>query len=242
MLSTTTRKAYFAAALHSALVLWTLCTSNVSAFQPPKLSMVPFGSSSTSAAAAKATAAATLAVLLTVGTPVAPAFAASDSTSSGAAQIMVDQIPPTTISIQVKDIPVIGNVISGTYTKLDAKAAKQLTAPPSVVISSPKDKIKALKAAATEGHIEIDVGGKVGLSTHLDIDIAADEAGVAKVRVASNLIPQLPFKNLASASVTPSGQTGKESQWNVVTNMGNGELYYYSTKTGATQFEKPSKL
>jgi hypothetical protein len=244
MLSTNTRKVYFAAALHSALVLWTLCTtSNVSAFQPPKLSIVPFGSSSPpAAAAAKAAAAATLAVLLTVGTPVAPAFAASDSTSSGAAQIMVDQIPPTTISIQVKDIPVVGSVISGTYTKLDAKAAKQLTAPPSVVISSPKDKIKALKAAATEGHIEIDVGGKVGLNTHLDIDLAADEAGVAKVRVASNLIPQLPFKNLASASATPSGQTGKESQWNVVTNMGNGQSYYYNTNTGATQFEKPSKL
>jgi hypothetical protein len=206
--------------------------------------MLPFGSSppaATAAAAAKATAAATLAVLLMVGTPVAPAFAAaSHTTSSGAAQIMVDQIPPTTISIQVKDIPVIGNVISGTYTKIDAKAAKQLTAPPSVVISSPKDKIKALKAAVTEGHIEIDVGGKVGLSTHLDIDLAADEAGVAKVRVASNLIPQLPFKNLASA--TPSGQTGKESQWNVVTNMGNGQSYYYNTKTGATQFEKPNKL
>ena len=250
MLSTnSSRKAYFATALHSALVLWTLClssrsTSNVSALQPPKLSMLPFGSSppaATAAAAAKATAAATLAVLLMVGTPVAPAFAAaSHTTSSGAAQIMVDQIPPTTISIQVKDIPVIGNVISGTYTKIDAKAAKQLTAPPSVVISSPKDKIKALKAAVTEGHIEIDVGGKVGLSTHLDIDLAADEAGVAKVRVASNLIPQLPFKNLASA--TPSGQTGKESQWNVVTNMGNGQSYYYNTKTGATQFEKPNKL
>ena len=106
------------------------------------------------AATAKATAAAaTLAVLLTTF-PCGPAFAASSDRSGGAAaQIMIDQIPPTTISIQANDIPVVGKIISGTYTKLDAKSVKGLTSPPSVVITGPKDKIKFLKAAATEGHI-----------------------------------------------------------------------------------------
>lgn len=238
-----------------AAAAWTLCwtcSNNVSAFQitnnrpiPAAAALLP-PSKNPIAATAKATAAAaTLAVLLTMGEPVAPAFAAGvDGSSSGAAaQIMVDQIPPTTISIQAKEIPVVGSIISGTYTKLDAKAVKALTSPPSVVISGPKDKIKFLKAAATEGHIEVDIGGQVGLKTHLDVDIAADEAGVAKVRIASDLVPALPFKNLASSNA-PSAATkkGKESSWNVVTNMGNGESYYYNIKTGATQFEKPEKI
>lgn len=199
--------------------------SHVAAFQTPKPTPTP-----AAAAAAKATAAATLAALLVTGTP-----ALADS---GAAQIMIDQVPPTTVSIQVGDIPVVGSLVSGTYTKLDAKAAKELTSPPSVVISSPKDKIKALKAATTGGHLEFDVGGKVGLKTHLDVDIAADQAGVAKVRVASNLIPALPFKNIASANYVEKGS--KPSDWSIVTNMGNGESYYYNTKTGATQYEIPS--
>ena len=219
-----------AAALHSALGLWVLCFScnNVSAFQTPK----PNPAAPTPAvAAAKATAAATLAVILAAGTP---AIAAD----SGALQVMIDQIPPSTVSIQVGDIPVVGSLVSGTYTKLDAKAAKELTSPPSVVISSPKDKIKALKAATTGGHLEVDLGGKVGLKTHLDVDIAADEAGVARVRVASNLIPQLPFKNIASASYYEKG--AKQSDWSMVTNLGNGESYYYNAKTGATQYDVPS--
>ena len=221
----------------TAFVLWTLCSSysNVSAFQTPKTITAASSPSASVAAAAKATAAATLAVLLTVGAPVEPAYAAD---SGGALQIQVDQIPPANIGLNVKDIPVVGSIVSGTYTKLDAKAVKELKSPPSVVISSPTDKFKALKAATTEGHLEVDIGGKVGLSTHLDVDIAA-EAGVAKIRVASPLIPPLPFKNLASAE----GKTGgPESEWNVVTNMGSGESYYFNTKTGTTQYEKPVEL
>ena len=219
----------------TAIALWVLCCScsEISAFQTPK--PIPTASSppNSAAVAAKATATAALAVLLSVGTPVAPAFAAD----GGAVQIMIDQIPPTSVSIQVGDIPVVGSIISGTYTKLDAKAVKALTSPPSVVISSPKDKFKALKAATTGGHVELDVGGKVGLKTHLDVDIAADEAGVAKVRVASDLIPPLPFKNVASTSYVKGGA---QSEWNVVANMGSGESYYYNTKSGVTQYERPS--
>mmetsp|Transcript_13461 Transcript_13461/g.33871 ORF Transcript_13461/g.33871 Transcript_13461/m.33871 type:complete len:227 (-) Transcript_13461:38-718(-) len=225
MFSNNTRL-YFSAALHSAIVLLALFGSNVSAFQTPK----PVPAANTAAIAGKAAAAAALAVILSVGTP---AFAAD----GGAAQIMIDQIPPSTVSIQVGDIPVVGSLVSGTYTKLDAKAVKELTSPPSVVISSPKDKFKALKAATTGGHLEFDVGGKVGLKTHLDVDVAADEAGVARIRVASDLIPPLPFKNIASSSYAAGGKT---SDWSVVTNMGSGESYYYNTNTGATQYEKPS--
>jgi hypothetical protein len=172
-----------------------------------------------------AAATAALAILL-VSSP--PALA-----SPTAAQISLDSVPPTTISVQIGDLPVVGSLLSGTYTKVDSPVDK-----PSVTIKSPQDKIKAIQAAATTGHLEFDVGGKMGITTHLDVDVAADEAGVAKIRVSSGLIPKLPFKNAAS-SVTAKG---KASQWSIVTNLGNGESYYFNTKTGETQFEKPDKI
>jgi len=107
--------------------------------------------------------------------------AASDT----AAQITLQQLPPSSISIEIGDLPVIGNLLSGTYIKVpDGSIAK-----PSLVIKSPKDKVKAIQSIAIGGHLEFDVGGKI--STHLDVDVAADESGTAKVVVQSNLSPKL---------------------------------------------------
>lgn len=179
------------------------------------------------AAAAAAAATVALSTLLLGGQPV---WAAST-----AAQISLNNLPPTSISVQIRDLPVVGNLLSGTYTKVADGSIKN----PSITISSPTDKVKAISEIATGGHLEFDVGGI--LSTHLDVDVAADEAGVAKVRVASGLIPRLPFKNLASASAgSPTG--GKPSPWNMVTNLGSGETYYYNEKSGVTQFERPDKF
>lgn len=161
-----------------------------------------------------------------------PAYA-----SDVAAQISLDRLPPTSISIQIGDLPVVGSLLSGTYTKVTDGSIKD----PSITIKSPKDKVKAISSIATGGHLEFDVGGKV--STHLDVDIAADEAGTAKVVVKSNLIPKLPFKNMASSINGGSPISGgKESQWNIVTNLGNGESYYYNAKSGVTQFSRPDKI
>jgi hypothetical protein len=165
----------------------------------------------------------------------------AQATSNAAAQISLDSLPPTSISIQIQDLPVVGNLLSGTYSKVaDGSIAK-----PSVVIKSPKDKIKAISSLATAGHIEFDINGSF-LNTHLDVDVAADEAGTANVVIRSNLIPQLPFKNAASSKTTSStiiGKNGgKESSWNIVTNMGSGESYYFNAKTGDTQFERPGKI
>ena len=211
-------------------------TSSTSSSSSSNSPLRPAVSDTNFAAVARtAVGAATLAVLLTVGTP-SPAFA-----SSTAAQIYLDQIPPTTISIEINDLPIVGNLLSGTYAKVDTATAiiKRESNAPSVVIKSPKDKVKAIKEAAG-GHIEVDIAGKAGLKTHLDVDVAADEAGVARVRIASDLIPPLPFKNLASSSSSSKG--GQASRWQVVTNMGNGESYYFNSKTGVTQFEKPDKI
>lgn len=141
-----------------------------------------------------------------------PAFA-----SSTAAQITLNSLPPTSISVQIQDLPVVGSLLSGTYTKVADGSVKA----PSVTVTSPSDKVKAISEIATGGHLEFDVSGL--LSTHMDVDVSADEPGVAKVRVASGLIPKLPFKNLASGSAgSPTG--GKPSPWNMVTNLGSGGM------------------
>jgi hypothetical protein len=153
--------------------------------------------------------------------------------SSTAGQISLNSIPPTSIQLDIKDLPVIGNILSGTYTKVEDKSI----ASPSVSIKSPKDKISAIKAVATGGHLEFDVDGI--LKTHIDIDIATDKAGVATVKVASPLIPKLPFKNTASNDGI--AVSGKQSDWYKVTNMGTGESYYFNGKADTTQAEMPKK-
>ena len=153
------------------------------------------------------------------------------ATSKDAAQISLESLPPATISVQIADLPIIGSLLSGTYTKVpDGSVGGK----PSVVIKSPADKISAVKSFVTGGHLEFDVKGL--LNTHLDVDVGAAEPGVAKVRIASPLIPVLPFKNAATMTSAPSG---KETPWAVVTNLGSGESYYYNEDTGVSQFERP---
>lgn len=176
-------------------------------------------------AAPKAAAAAAMALSLVLGMS-EPAMASSKT----AAQINLGSLPPTTVSIQIQDLPVVGNLISGTYTKVD-----KMEGTPSVVIKSPTDKISAVKSIVTGGHLEFDVSGL--LNTHLDVDVGADEAGVAKVRVASNLIPALPFHNAATMTTPPSG---KATPWSSVTNLGTGDTYFYNEDTGVSQNERPS--
>ena len=140
-----------------------------------------------SAAAAAATA--TLAALLTTSEPAL-------ASSTAAAQIHLNSLPPTTVSVQIGDLPIVGKLVSGTYTKVNSP----LPGKASVTIKSPADKFTAVKDAATRGHLEFDVDGLV--TTHLDVDIAADTAGVATVRVMSPVIPQLPYKNSASGTTS----------------------------------------
>ena len=153
------------------------------------------------------------------------------ASSKAAAQISLDTVPPTSLSIHIEDLPIIGELISGTYSKV---ADGSVVGKPSVVIKSPTDKVSAIKAFLAGGHLEFDVKGLI--NTHLDVDVGADEAGVAKVRVASNLIPALPFKNAATLPFSPSG---KITDWNIVTNLGSGDSYYYNENSGVSQMERP---
>jgi hypothetical protein len=199
--------------------------STALAWQPPFLDTI------LASARQQARAAAVAAALATTLVANDPAWA-----SSTAAQISLNSLPPANVNIAIQDLPVIGNLISGTYTKVAS-----IKGQPSVTIASPPDKVKAVQELATSGHLEFDVAGII--KTHLDVDVASDEAGVLKVRIASNLIPKLPFKNLASSSTSGGALTGgRASQWNMVTNMGSKETYYYNEKTGVTQYERPDKF
>jgi hypothetical protein len=162
----------------------------VTAYQPGKMPSGRTPSNGNTAHVQTAAAAATAALSLLLSTAPLPAAA----TSEAAAQISLNTLPPGSISVQIGDLPVIGRLVSGTYTKVpDGSIAK-----PSITITSPTDKVKAIQSIATGGHLECDVKGII--QTHLDMDVAADEAGVAKIRVASGLIPKLPFHNLASST------------------------------------------
>jgi hypothetical protein len=187
----------------------------------------------------KVAAAALSAVILATATTALPppAFAISKN----AATVTIDQFPPTSILVQ-DDLPLIGSLLSGTYQKVpDGTVVKK----PSVVIKSPKDKVGATSDLFFNGHLEFDVDGK--LSTHLNIDLAADEPGVAKLRISSNLIPSLPYHNGASnkgAALTSLGaqSKGKESAWYALTNLGSGDIYYKNFNTGAVSTKKPSNI
>jgi hypothetical protein len=149
--------------------------------------------------AAAGVVAASLAVMLLT---TEPALAATPHTSPTAAQIHINKLPPTTVSVDIDDLPFIGGILSGTYRKIDdiAPPSSVTSKPSPVIIKSPQDKVSAVKIAATSGHLEFDVDGVV--QTHVNLDVAASK-GVAAVRVESPLIPKLPFRNAASALIPP---------------------------------------
>lgn len=223
--------------------------TTTTAFQPPKIPSITthhdVGRIATATEAstttpvvtqfvAKAvTSAATVALsaILLLTTTTSSAAWASDKipTQDSAAQITLNRLPPSSISVQIKDLPVVGSLLSGSYSKIpdlvvDAKN------PPSVVIKSPVDKVAAIQSIVKNGHLAFDIHGLI--ENHVEVDISAEKAGVMNVRVASDLIPKLPFTNVVAKG-------GKESPWNAVTNMGSGEVYFYNEKTGVTQYARP---
>jgi hypothetical protein len=176
---------------HLLVTLAAFCVASSAAFsshkQPVSTKNVLPTLPSPDAATATAAATAALAVLLMTAEPAL-------ATTTQAAQIHLNSLPPTTISVQIGDLPVIGKLLSGTYTKIDSPFNNAAA----VIIKSPTDKIGAVRNAATGGHLEFDIDGL--LATHMEVDVAANKAGAATVRIISPLIPQLPYKNSASAA------------------------------------------
>ena len=140
-----------------------------------------------------------------------------------AARIAVNRIPPLSIKFDLTDVPLVGKALKGTYVKVKEEKAK----PASVVIASPKDKIGFVQQAINEGNVDLGLGGL--LSTNVDIQLEPNQPGVAPLQVKSPLIPKWPFG-------------AEASDWNKVTNMGNGKVYYFNSKTGQVQYEQPEQI
>ena len=75
--------------------------------------------------------------------------------------------------------------------------------------------------------MEFDISGM--LTTHLDVEVEANQKGVASVNFKSALIPKWPFGR-------------SKSDWNRVTNLGTGEIYYFNQVSGVAQYEEPEEL
>lgn len=144
-------------------------------------------------------------------------------------EISLNSFPPTTVELNLDSVPVLGKKLSGTYGIVPAEGSG------AIVVEAPSDLVATAKKFLLSGKLGLDVGGLV--STHVNVDIAADEPGTATIKVQSPLIPQLPFEN--SASVNPY-KGGDESPWYQVTNMGDGSTYYFNKQTDVTQYEKPT--
>mmetsp|Transcript_33557 Transcript_33557/g.44470 ORF Transcript_33557/g.44470 Transcript_33557/m.44470 type:complete len:246 (-) Transcript_33557:9-746(-) len=164
------------------------------------------------------------------------------SESQTAARIHLDTIPPTTVNVQIGDLPVLGDLLSGTYARLDTGAANAVgkalgggeSKPASVTIRSPADKVSAIRDLATKGHLEFDIDGLV--DTHFDVDVRTPSAGELTVKISSPIIPSLPYKDGGVGSGI------KKSEWAMVTNLGDGSISYLNVKTGEMQLEKPASI
>jgi len=141
------------------------------------------------------------------------------------------------VELQFQRLPIVGKLLSGTYTVVPADTSNNDAA---VVVAPPKDLIGTGKKLLLGGQLELDVSGLI--STHVDVDVAADEAGTATLKVSSPLIPKLPFENSASSSSSYNKKGGKEGDWFAVTNLGDGSTYYWNQATETTQYEKPTDL
>jgi hypothetical protein len=154
-------------------------------------------------------------------------FVPPDTTagSEQAAKVTLQSFPPTTIQLDLRDIPLLGGMISGTW----AKVAPLKKTTPSIVVASPTEKFGAIRNFLDRGRLEFDIGGLI--TTHLNVDVEPnDQGGEALIRLSSKLIPKWPF-----------GRNTK-SNWNRVTNMGNGETYYFDSVSGEAQYEEPDEF
>jgi hypothetical protein len=146
--------------------------------------------------------------------------------SDTAAKIEIKRLPASTINLDLRDIPIIGGMLSGTWVRV-GKPERNKHAP-EITIASPNDKFGAIRGFLEHGHLEFDLSGL--LTTTLNLDVEPNQKGEANLRLTSNIIPKFSFGR------------NQESDWHRVTNMGDGGTYYFNSKTGETQYEEPEQF
>jgi len=121
-----------------------------------------------------------------------------------------------------------------------SKASAEQVANADVVVSLPKDLIKAGKLAASgSAGVALDAPGLA--SGKFDLDIATPRKGEADVTVTSKLIPKLPLPKTKGLGrfCYECGNGEPDSDWFVARNLGSGVQFYGNAKTGVSQFEVP---
>ena len=137
-------------------------------------------------------------------------------------------------------IPGVAPVFSGGLADIGVKFDSKSKCAGDIGVKLPGD-LKGAADGALKGDLALVVKspalafnlpllGKLSLpaldNERFDIDIFTS-AGRAVIEVKNDNIPALPFPGK------------KSSPWQAISNLGNGETYYFNTKTGVTQYEYP---
>ena len=168
--------------------------------------------------------------LLSLAASLAPKQVPNQTWTETSARLTINNLPPQSVEIDLQDVPLIGKALSGTFVKINPRSSqtqKTLSNKPSIQIGSPPDKLGALQNVADTGKLQFGLDGI--LQSSLDIQLQPNQPGVAPLEIKSPLIPKWPFGR-------------RKSDWSQVTNLGNGEIYFFNAKTGETTLEKPDDV
>ena len=136
-------------------------------------------------------------------------------------------------------LPVAGSLRIDLNVQI-AKVTEVEVADADVVVSLPKDLIKAGKlAAGGVGGLALDVPGLA--SGRFDLDVTTPVKGEADVAVSSKLIPKLPLQKTKGLGrfCFECGNGNPDSEWFIARNLGSGVQFYGNARTGVSQFEAP---
>ena len=189
------------------------------------------------AAAAPSAAAAPAAALAKPNTPV-EASDVSVQVRQGSIDLKAKRLPS---SVGVT-LPVIGSVRINLAISVEKTTAAEAAAA-DVVVTIPKDLIKAAKlAAGGDAGVVLDVPGF--LAGRFDLELSTPRAGEADVVLTSKNIPKLPLQKTEGLGrfCYNCGNGNEQSEWYFARNLGNGVEFYGNARTGVSQFELPKEF
>jgi len=213
------------------------------------------------AAAAKTTAAAqggkaSSAAVAVAAKPSAPAASAKAAARGALAQLPVSSRPEDVVlavrsgavpNLLTKTLPSsVGVTLPGVgplrvdLNVVVSKATPEEVAASDIVVSLPRDLVKAGKlAAGGDAGVSLTVPGLV--SGRIDLDVSSPRKGEADIAVTSSLVPKLPLQKTSGLGrfCFECGNGGEQSEWFVARNLGNGVQFYGNAKTGVSTFAAP---
>lgn len=136
-------------------------------------------------------------------------------------------------------LPVVGPLRIDLNVQI-SKVTEVEVANADVVVSLPKDLVKASKlAAGGVAGLAIDAPGVA--SGRFDLDVTTPVTGEADIAISSKLIPKLPLQKTKGLGrfCFECGNGNPDSEWFIARNLGSGVQFYGNARTGLSQFESP---